>query len=170
MADVSGGVAKDLSKFIPNVCTNSPVPGIVTIIIITNWFTPSLSSCNDCDCSWVVIKYIETLLVGHAFCKDHCLKVNDLGYPTDLKQFLKSCGNGDCPVNPDAFTKSMKDHVDNVVKDLSEKIENGGEFRSSLDAQGKDAHMITKKVRFLWQRSKFRQFCSLQSRKWSRNH
>ena len=75
--------------------------------------------------------------------------MNDLGYPTDLKQFLKSCGNVDCPVNPDAFTKSMKDHVDNVVKDLSEKIENGGEFRSSLDAQGKDAQMITKKVRFL---------------------
>ena len=31
MADVSGGVAEDLSKFIPNVCTNSPVPGIETI-------------------------------------------------------------------------------------------------------------------------------------------
>ena len=34
MADVTGGVAEDLSKFIPNVCTNSPVPGMETSCII----------------------------------------------------------------------------------------------------------------------------------------
>ena len=65
--------------------------------------------------------------------------MKELGHPTELKEFIRSCGNVDCPVNPEDYTKTMKERVNDVVKVLSKKMEVGGEFNSSADAQGKDS-------------------------------
>ena len=65
--------------------------------------------------------------------------MKQLGHPTELKEFIRSCGSVNCPVNPEDYTKTMKEHVNDVVKELSQKMEAGGNFKSSADAQGDDA-------------------------------
>jgi hypothetical protein len=47
-------------------------------------------------------------IAGKAFCQAHCLKVAELGYPTDLKEFLKSCCNETQTVDPNEFCKPLK--------------------------------------------------------------
>ena len=42
---------------------------------------------------------------GKAFCTAHCKKVEDMGYPTNLSEFLKSCGTQTDAVEPDSYTK-----------------------------------------------------------------
>ena len=59
-----------------------------------------------------------------------------LGYPTDLKLFLKACGNTENPVKPEDFNKNMKERVDEVIKNLS-KMMGTGDFKSSSDVQGR---------------------------------
>ena len=46
-------------------------------------------------------------LNGKAFCETHCTSISQLGYPTDLKEFLKSCSNTQQSVDPDNYTKSI---------------------------------------------------------------
>ena len=40
--------------------------------------------------------------------------MKDLGHPTDLKLFLKACGNNENPVKPEDYNKSMK--VEHIIK------------------------------------------------------
>ena len=47
-----------------------------------------------------------------AFCMSHCDEVMKLGYPSDLKEFLRSCGSSNQPVDPDHYSKTMKERVD----------------------------------------------------------
>ena len=49
------------------------------------------------------------LITGQAFCESHCVRVAELGYPTDLKKFLKSCGNEN---QTNEYSKPMKQRVD----------------------------------------------------------
>jgi hypothetical protein len=51
-----------------------------------------------------IIIYL-TLSSGKAFCTAHCKKVEDMGYPTNLREFLKSCGTETDAVEPDSYTK-----------------------------------------------------------------
>ena len=43
---------------------------------------------------------------GKAFCTAHCQKVEDMGYPTNLREFLKSCDTQTDAVEPDSYTFS----------------------------------------------------------------
>jgi hypothetical protein len=81
-----------------------------------------------------------TLLIciaGKAFCEGHCEGIEKLGYPSDLRAFIKSCGDINHPINANDYTKPMKERVDAVVKQVSKMMESGGDFRSSSDAQGR---------------------------------
>ena len=75
--------------------------------------------------------------IGHAFCKSHCEDVKSLGYPTELKPFLKSCGSGISPVNPNQYTKEMMLKVNETVKTIYKSLNKNPAMRSATDAQGK---------------------------------
>ena len=62
-------------------------------------------------------------LNGKAFCETHCISISKLGYPTDLKEFLKSCSNMHQSVDPDNYSKSMKQRVDDQIKIISRELE-----------------------------------------------
>ena len=96
MMDVSGGLAEDLSDFIPNTCTESP-------------------------------QY------GKAFCSDHCKSVEKLGYPTGLREFIKSCGQD---IMPENFNKDMQSKVNQRIKDIAKRLEVPFRSQSSTDTQG----------------------------------
>ena len=102
MANVEGGVAEDLSEFIPTVCTNSPEHGL-------------------------------------AFCKEHSEIISDLGYPVELRPFLKSCANND-EIDPDNFSKDRQKKVDETLKEISKEIPASNKFKSCADAQGYKTH------------------------------
>ena len=71
---------------------------------------------------------------GQAFCKAHCVKVDELGYPTKLREFLTSCGK---EVTPDSYTKNMKKLVDEKIKKISQQIDaKSFNVKSSTDVQG----------------------------------
>jgi hypothetical protein len=61
-------------------------------------------------------KFIEYLIAGKAFCAPHCEKVTELGYPTNLREFLKSCGGGKDAITPDHYNKDMQKMVHNKRK------------------------------------------------------
>ena len=42
-----------------------------------------------------------------------------MGYPTELRAFLKSCGTSSQAVDPDAYSKSMRERVDAVLKTIA---------------------------------------------------
>ena len=69
-----------------------------------------------------------------------------LGYETDLKKFLKSCATRDCEVNPDDFTKNMKEQVDEVIKQIARLIDTGENFKTSADAQGSVVLLVTRLI------------------------
>ena len=46
-----------------------------------------------------------TLSSGKAFFTAHCKKVEDIGYPSNLREFFKSCGTQTDAVEPDLYTK-----------------------------------------------------------------
>ena len=78
----------------------------------------------------------ESPAFGKAFCSVHCEKVEALGYPSNLRQFLKSCAT-DNTVDPDAYTKDMKKIVDKKIKEISKEIDvNTIKIRSSTYVQG----------------------------------
>ena len=79
----------------------------------------------------------QSLIPGHAFCKSHCEDVKKLGYPTELKPFLKSCGSGVSPVMPEQYTKEMMVKVNEAVKSISKALKTNPAMRSATDAQGK---------------------------------
>lgn len=74
---------------------------------------------------------------GKAFCEAHCVQVAELGYPTDLKEFLKSCGNDQQHVNPEEYCKPMKQCVDAELKKITKMLENSSlDIKSATEAQG----------------------------------
>ena len=72
--------------------------------------------------SYIPMVCTNSPLPGQAFCKEHCQKVSSLGYPTDLKDFLKSCSSERQIVNPREYSKPMRQRVDEVIHEISEKI------------------------------------------------
>ena len=59
---------------------------------------------------------------GLAFCQQHSEIISRLGYPTGLREFLKSCASSDGEgIDPANYTKSMQQKV---------------VFKSCADAQG----------------------------------
>jgi hypothetical protein len=60
-----------------------------------------------------------------------------LGYPTEIKPFLKSCGSGVSPVIPEQYTKEMMVKVNETVKSISKALKANPAMRSATDAQGK---------------------------------
>ena len=78
----------------------------------------------------------ESPAPGKAFCKSHCSKVEELGYPTNLREFLISCSKTK-EVVPESYSKDMKKIVDNKVNQISKKIDTDSlKIKSSTDAQG----------------------------------
>ena len=74
---------------------------------------------------------------GQAFCKEHCEIISNMGYPTGLRDFLKSCaGEGGEEINPDNYTKTMQEKVDAVLHKICDKIPASSKFKSCIDAQG----------------------------------
>lgn len=65
-----------------------------------------------------------------AFCKKHCLAVEDQGKPSGLRQFIKSCG-----ANPESYNKDGKSKVQTVLEQMS-KINNGKNDLTFADTQG----------------------------------
>ena len=47
----------------------------------------------------------------------------ELGYPTDLKEFLRSCSDKRQTVDPDEYSKPMKQRVDEELKMIAKKME-----------------------------------------------
>ena len=75
--------------------------------------------------------------IGRAFCKSHSEAISSLGYPTDLREFLKSCGSVGTPVDPGNYTKGMKEKVEIVLKEISQKLgKPPSDIKSSSDSQG----------------------------------
>ena len=60
-------------------------------------------------------------ILGKAFCASHCTKVAELGYPTDLKEFLRSCSNRNQTVDPKDYSKPMKQCVGEELKIIAKK-------------------------------------------------
>ena len=63
----------------------------------------------------------------------------DLGYPVELRPFLKSCAKKD-EIDPDNFSKDMQKRVDETLKEISKKIPASNKFKSCTDAQGYKTH------------------------------
>ena len=95
--------------------------------------------------SYIPMVCTNSPATGQAFCVSHCASVAQLGYPTDLKDFLKSCSNTRQSVDPDAYTKPMKQRVDEQLKMISKQLETPPEddgplastdVKTSMEAQG----------------------------------
>ena len=78
----------------------------------------------------------DSPLPGHAFCSEHCQEVKQLGYPTELKAFLKSCSDGMSVVNPDEYSKEMMKTVNDKIKIISRQLKGVAAARSATDVQG----------------------------------
>ena len=78
---------------------------------------------------------------GQAFCSAHCAVVSKLGYPTELRAFLKSCGTSDQLVDPDAYSKPMRQKVDGVLNKIADLMEKAS-TRTTTDAQGKRTSFV----------------------------
>ena len=77
------------------------------------------------------------MISGQAFCAAHGEVINQLGHPTALRPFLKSCSSVDAPVHPFKYTKSMKERVEAVLRDISKKAgKPQGDIKSASDVQG----------------------------------
>ena len=61
--------------------------------------------------------------------------MSKLGYPTELRAFLKSCGTTTQSVDPDVYNKPMCARVDDVLKTISNLMDKT-DAKTSTDAQG----------------------------------
>ena len=63
--------------------------------------------------------------------------ISDLGYPTELRGFLKSCAAdyGE-EIDPDNYTKVMQLKVEAVLSRICNDIPASSQFKSCIDAQG----------------------------------
>ena len=60
---------------------------------------------------------------GSAFCAEHCKLISGLGYPTGLREFLKSCASAATEqIDPENFTKQMQQKVDAVLKQICNQM------------------------------------------------
>ena len=63
--------------------------------------------------------------------------MEEIGYPTDLRDFLKSCSSDNASVNPEAYTKDMQKVVNEKIKKISKLIDSSDlKIKSSTDVQG----------------------------------
>ena len=77
----------------------------------------------------------NSLAPGSAFCTEHGQQVSALGYPTGLREFLRSCANkGD--IDPENYTRNMQLKVDKVLQHISKQIPKAANIMSCSDAQG----------------------------------
>ena len=65
------------------------------------------------------------------FCAIHSKLVQESGYPTNLKDFIRSCG-----ANPSNYTKGERNKVREVLRALLRARGNGGETETADLAQG----------------------------------
>ena len=70
---------------------------------------------------------------SQAFCKEHTKIISSLGYPTELREFLKSCAADGEEIDPDNYTKSMQQKVDAVLIKICNKIPASSKFKSCID-------------------------------------
>ena len=87
----------------------------------------------------VLEKYVPNVcpkkpVFSKAFCSEHCAVVERLGYPSDLREFLISCGTKNNPVDPNKYSKPMKHLVEWTLSRISQRVEPTNE--TSTDAQG----------------------------------
>ena len=74
---------------------------------------------------------------GKAFCPAHSEKVEGLRYPSNLRDFLKSCASDEAVVDPNSYAKDMKKIVDQKIKNIAKEIDASTiNIRSSTDVQG----------------------------------
>ena len=74
----------------------------------------------------------EEPAAGSGFCASHSKLVQNCGYPTNLKSFIKSCG-----ANPSNYTRGERDKVKEVLKTLLRTRGNGEVSTETADlAQG----------------------------------
>ena len=65
------------------------------------------------------------------------MRVAELCYPTDLKDFLSSCGNEKQSVDPNEYSKPMKQRVDEELKKITKMLDGSSlNIKSSMEAQG----------------------------------
>ena len=72
---------------------------------------------------------------GSAFCTEHGKLVSALGYPTGLRDFLKSCANKG-EIDPENYTRNMQAKVDIVLQQISKQAPKASNIMSCSDAQG----------------------------------
>ena len=73
----------------------------------------------------------EETVFGSAFCVSHKQVIENMGYPSDLRGFISSCGG-----NPSSFTKDDKKKVKAVLESLSQTYAGENTTESGGDAQG----------------------------------
>ena len=75
---------------------------------------------------------------GSAFCKEHSEHISHLGYPTGLREFLKSCSNSSNggEIDPENFTKNMQQRVESVLIKICNELPASATYKSCADAQG----------------------------------
>ena len=65
------------------------------------------------------------------------MQVAELGYLTDLKGFLKSCSNDKQSVDPDEYSKPMKQRVEEELKKITKLLAKSNlGIKSATEAQG----------------------------------
>ena len=71
----------------------------------------------------------------------HSESIKALGYPTELRPFLKSCGNTVNPIHPEQFSKDMLKKVNQVIKEIAAKLDvSAPGVQTATEAQGKTVH------------------------------
>ena len=79
---------------------------------------------------------------GSAFCPVHAKAVEDLNYPSALREFLITCG-----ANPGNYTKEQKEKVRSILEDLSNESTTGVVTQSGADMQGTSFLLENKDLR-----------------------
>ena len=132
-----------LEDYMPNVCTESPLKGRLY-----------LKHDNETWCfrKFVKIYFLVSIFLffqivilklsfsGSAFCKHHCSIVEQLGYKTGLREFLKSCSDKETDVNPNLYCKKMKSRVNSVLDEIARACKSD-KSNSATDAQGRPHFM-----------------------------
>ena len=98
---------------------------------ICSWI-PSNKSCEQNIMEAVPNVCAEEPVFGSGFCSRHKEVVESMEYPSDLREFIRSCG-----ANPSGYTKQDKKRVKAVLENLSERY--AGEkslTETAADAQG----------------------------------
>ena len=70
----------------------------------------------------------------------------ELGYPTDLKVFLKSCSNEKQSVDPNEYSNPMKQRVDEELKKITKLLDKQSlGIKTATEAQG-TSYLVRKPI------------------------